>query len=888
MKGSEVRKKFLDYFQSKGHQIVPSSSLVPENDPTLLFTNAGMNQFKNVFLGKESRDYKRAASSQKCLRVSGKHNDLENVGFTARHHTFFEMLGNFSFGDYFKKGAIEMAWELITQVYKLPEKQLYATIYKDDDEAFKLWQSSIGLPSSRIYRMGEKDNFWSMGDTGPCGPCSEIIIDRGKEYGCGRPDCDVGCDCDRYFELWNLVFMQFNRLPNGKLEPLPSPNIDTGMGLERLTSLIQDVPTNYDTDFFQSLIKSTAELSNVEYGENSEQDIALKVIADHARAIAFLINDGVMPSNEGPGYALRRIIRRAIRFGKHLGFDKPFLYQLSGEVASIMMDAFPELLESRELTAKICLAEEERFDTTLSVAIQRFEELAQKVIEQKNKIIDGKEVFKLYDTFGLPLDFAMEMAQEMQLKIDEPGFQQQLHRQRTQARHSWKQSKSQDLERKISLDIPKVEFVGYETLQAKDCQIAGIFDKEYQKINSLKSGQEGWIVLDKTPFYGETGGQIGDQGVILGENSSALVKDTQRAGKEGIIHLIKVEHGELKQKEKVTARVDEERRRLTAANHTATHLLQAALRTELGSHIKQSGSLVTPFRLRFDFTHFSPLNIGQLQRIEAMVNQRIQQNIPVEARWTSYEEALAENAIALFGEKYEEKVRMITIGDVSRELCGGTHTSRTGNIGLFIILSESSVAAGIRRIEAVTAKAAVEFIQRRNDTLLELEELLKTEEKNIYSTVEKLQAENKSKQKEIENLKIKLAGAIVEKQKGEERQIMGITVVSRLVENLEPASMRNLSDSIRDRIKSGVVVLGCHQNGKASLIVSVTKDLSNRIKADIIIKELAKIIDGRGGGKATMAQAGGPKGKSLEKALEESFNIVENQLRNSAKKKTKN
>jgi alanyl-tRNA synthetase len=879
MKGVEVREKFLLYFESKEHRVVRSSSLVPQNDPTLLFTNAGMNQFKDVFLGKESRDYKRAVSSQKCLRVSGKHNDLENVGFTARHHTFFEMLGNFSFGDYFKAGAIEMAWELITQIYKLPQEKLYATIYKDDNEAFELWQKITGIPASRIYRLGEKDNFWSMGETGPCGPCSEIIIDRGEQYGCDRPDCDVGCECDRYFELWNLVFMQYNRLPSGKLEPLPSPNIDTGMGLERITSIIQGAETNYDTDFFRPLIKNIAELANVEYGEKTDIDVALRVIADHLRAIAFLISDGVMPSNEGPGYAFRRIMRRAIRFGKRLGIDKPFLYKLSGEVAAIMEDSYPELLESRELTAKICLAEEERFDTTLSVAIQRFEELAEQAVKQKRKLIDGKDAFMLYDTFGLPLDFALEVANEKGLKIDEAAFQEELHKQRAQARVSWKQSKAQDLKETPPLEIQKVDFIGYEALESSDSKIIGLYNARYQKVKKLEKGQEGWLVLDKTPFYGETGGQTGDQGTITGENSSAVVIDTQRAGIEGIIHHVKVETGEFKENDIVSAQVDKERRRLTAANHTATHLLQSALRSELGNHVKQSGSLVSSNRLRFDFTHFSPLNQTQLKRIEALVNYRIQQNLPVIARRTSYEEAVAQNAIALFGEKYEEEVRMIAIDDISRELCGGTHVNRTGDIGLFILLNEGSVASGIRRIEAVTAKAAIELIQQKEELLLELQELLKADEKKLYPAVERLLTASKKQQKELDNLKLKLASSEVKKENADERQILGITVVSKLVENLDLPSLRSLSDNIRDRIKSGIIILGSQQDSKANLIVSVTKDLINKIKADIIIRELAKIIDGRGGGKATMAQAGGPKVESLEKALEESFKIIEKQLK---------
>ncbi len=881
MKGREVRKKFLHYFEGKDHRTVRSSSLVPENDPTLLFTNAGMNQFKEVFLGNETRDYKRAASSQKCLRVSGKHNDLENVGFTARHHTFFEMLGNFSFGDYFKEGAIEMAWELMTKEYKLPKEKLYATIYKDDDEAFELWQKVTGIPASRIYRLGEKDNFWSMGETGPCGPCSEIIIDRGEKYGCDRPDCDVGCDCDRYFELWNLVFMQYNRLPNGKLEPLPSPNIDTGMGLERITSIIQGVETNYDTDFFQPLIKNIAELANVEYGANPDHDVALKVIADHLRAIAFLIGDGVMPSNEGPGYAFRRIMRRAIRFGKRIGFDKPFLYKLSGEVATIMEDAYPELLESRELTAKICLAEEERFDTTLLVAIQRFETLADQAICQNNTEIDGKEVFRLYDTYGLPLDFALELANEKGLKIDKAGFQEELNKQKIQARISWKESKTHTLKEDLPQDIPKSIFIGYETLRSFDSKILYIFDKNYKRVKSLKKDEEAWLVLDKTPFYGETGGQVGDHGVIAGKEGSAIVTDTQRAGKKGIIHHIKVETGEFKENDIVSAHVDKESRRFTATNHSATHLLQAALRDILGSHVKQSGSLVSQDRLRFDFTHFSPLNRSQLKRVEALVNHAIQQNLPVSAQWTSYEEALAQDAVALFGEKYEDEVRMITIENISRELCGGTHVNRTGDIGLFLILSESSVAAGIRRIEAVTAKAAIDLVQEKEETLVELQELLKTDEKSLFPVVEKLLNANKKLQKEIENLKLKLASSEVKKDEADERQILGITVVSKLVENLDPPSMRSLSDNIRDRIKSGIIILGSQQNSKANLIVSVTKDLINRIKADIIIKELAKIIDGHGGGKATMAQAGGPRVESLEKALEESFNIIEKQLKKS-------
>ncbi|MDH5714438.1 MAG: alanine--tRNA ligase, partial [Candidatus Aminicenantes bacterium] len=844
MKSDEIRTRFLEYFRKREHKIVPSSSLIPHKDPTLLFTNAGMNQFKEVFLGKEKRPYTRAASSQKCMRAGGKHNDLDNVGLTDKHHTFFEMLGNFSFGDYFKKEAIEMSWELLIEGYGLPEDRMLVSVYQKDDEAYNIWNKNVGLDPSIIYRLGEKDNFWAMGDTGPCGPCSEIHYDRGKKFGCGRPDCGIECDCDRFFELWNLVFMQYNRDEKGELSPLPSPCIDTGMGLERLATLLQGAKSNYENDLFQPIVERLLELGNLEQGASRKEDIAIRIIADHLRAITFAVSDGVMPSNEGRGYVLRRIIRRAIRQGQLMGFTEPFLYKLTGLVAHIMKSPFPELMDSRDFVARVCLAEEERFHTTLTQGIRQVEEVLEKVVSSKGTTVPGGELFRLYDTFGVPLDLVEEIAAERGLTVDHQGFQKHLEGQREKARLAWLEGAEEevkDVYRKLA-PRTKTAFAGYETTTIEDASIVAII-KGTQQVERLSKEEEGEVILDRTPFYAEAGGQVGDKGTLSSDSGTALVTDTLYATEDIIVHLVKVRHGELVTSEKVRAEVNKEERAATAANHTATHMLQATLREHLGTHIKQAGSEVTPEKMRFDFTHFSPITPRELRRIEEAVNKRIRENLAVKTEVVDYNQAIAKGAIALFGEKYQEKVRMVAVNDISRELCGGTHTRFTGDIGAFLILSECGIAAGVRRIEALTGREAIKRIQQRDETIEELSQLLKTEPQQIVAQVEKLMETGKKSQKELERLRLKLASGGGEAPM-EERLVQGVKVVAQKLMDFDPSSLRNYSDVVKSRIKSGVVVLGSNFNDKASLLVALTPDLTNRLNAVTIIRDIAKIVGG--------------------------------------------
>ncbi|HEY6012091.1 MAG TPA: alanine--tRNA ligase, partial [Nitrospirota bacterium] len=710
-----------------------------KNDPTLLFTNAGMVQFKSLFLGEESRDYKRAVTSQKCVRAGGKHNDLENVGHTARHHTFFEMLGNFSFGDYFKKDAIAFAWEFLTEVVKLPKEKLWVTVYKDDDEAFELWQKVAGVKPDRIVRLGEKDNFWAMGDTGPCGPCSEILIDQGAEIGCGKPGCAVGCDCDRYLEIWNLVFMQYNRDTTGKLTPLPKPSIDTGMGLERLSSVVQKVRTNFETDLFQSIIKDIAALAGVPYHKDEQTDISYQVCADHLRAMTFLINDGVLPSNEGRGYVLRRIIRRASRYGRLIGITKPFLYKLTGAVVDAMREAYPDLADSREHVAKIVLLEEERFGQTLDSGLALLNETMAKLKAEKKVMIPGDVLFKLYDTFGFPLDLVADMARDLHLEIDEEGYRAAMQEQRNKARAAWAGSgeeKVNPIYKETAASVRKTVFTGYDMLEGTGEVVAIISNSK--RVNEVKEGDEAEIVLDRTPFYAESGGQVGDRGELLGEAAKFSVIDTVKPAEGLFVHKGKVKKGGFKVGDAVLAKVNDEERMDTMRHHTATHILHATLRSVLGEHVKQAGSLVAPDRCRFDFTHYTALSEREKERIEELVNERIIENHPVSVAEMDIDQAIATGAMALFDEKYGDKVRVVTVQDVSKELCGGTHAKASGDIGLFKILSEGGVAAGVRRIEILAGRRAYQEIRKEEQSLREIGQLLKVSDPDVVGRVERL------------------------------------------------------------------------------------------------------------------------------------------------------
>ncbi|HNU70189.1 MAG TPA: alanine--tRNA ligase, partial [Thermodesulfobacteriota bacterium] len=806
--GSEIRSLFLNYFQSNGHTIVKSSSLIPKSDPTLLFINAGMVQFKSVFQGLEKRDYVRATSAQKCFRASGKHNDLENVGYTARHHTFFEMLGNFSFGDYFKKQAIEYAWDFLINHLELPPEKLYATVYEEDDEAEQIWHRSIGLPLERIVRMGKKDNFWAMGDTGPCGPCSEIIYDQGPALSCGKPDCGVGCDCDRFLEIWNLVFMQFNQDETGQRTPLPRPSIDTGMGLERIAAVVQGVTSNYEIDLIRDIMSFIEELAGIRYGRDPSHDLSIRVIADHSRAVTFLLSDGVLPSNEGRGYVLRRVIRRAIRHGRKLGLTRPFLYQATGVVADIMGEAYPELLQARNLVAQAVRNEEERFLETLEVGLKLLQTEMESIKSRGQTQLSGDVVFKLYDTYGFPVDLTADIARENSITLDEHGFEQAMSSQRSKAREAWKGSGEERVktvyQSLVSAGITTV-FKGYETLQWNSTVSALVRDDA--SVEAADSGERVQIVTPETPFYGESGGQVGDTGLLEGSGWKATVENTQRPIPELFVHNVVVTEGTIKKGDAVLLMVDNKRRKAIAAHHTATHLLQAALRSVLGDHVHQEGSLVTPERLRFDFTHFSPLSDEELTRVEEITNEKIQENIPVKTGFHALEDALKSNAMALFGEKYGETVRVVAAGDFSRELCGGTHTDLTGDIGFLKIVGESGVAAGVRRIEAVAGISAWRYIRSWQNELQELESVLKTPRSELTVKVKKLLEEEKRLQQELSNLKAKLATSTSRDLLSEVKSVNGVKVLAAQVEIPDPKTLRDFADQLRTKLESGIVVL---------------------------------------------------------------------------------
>jgi len=873
MTGNDVRRKYLEYFEKHNHRIVRSSSLVPQDDPTLLFTNAGMVQFKRCFLGEDKRDYVRATTSQKCVRAGGKHNDLENVGYTARHHTFFEMLGNFSFGDYFKEKAIEFAWDLMVNGYGLPADKLWASVFLDDDEAFELWHKITGIPEDRIVRFGEEDNFWAMGDTGPCGPCSEILLDRGEQYGCDRPDCKVGCECDRYLELWNLVFMQFDRDASGKMTPLPKPSIDTGLGLERVVTVLQNVDTNYDTDLMMPIINKAEDLAEKQLGQSFETDVALKVIADHSRATAFLIGDGVLPSNEGRGYVLRRIMRRAIRYGRNIGLNKPFLHNTAGVVFDIMQPAYPELTEDKAYITNVIHNEEQRFSETLDFGLKLLNDTLDDLQAQGTSEVPGDVIFKLYDTYGFPVDIVRDVVRDQKMTLDMAGFDDSMAKQKAQSHSVATFDEMSDAYKKFAATGIKPVFVGYEQESFSSKILVLVQEGDAKE----EAGGDGLVevVTEATPFYGEAGGQVGDVGVIEGATGRMDVEQTLKDPTGLIIHIGRMANGSIKNGESVTLNVDRSKRRATELNHTATHILQSALRKVLGDHVKQAGSSVGPERLRFDFTHFSQVDAKEIEQIETLVNERIRANVAVDIEEMAAEEAFKTGATALFEEKYGDRVRVISLSDFSKELCGGTHTDRTGNIGLFKIIAESSVASGVRRIEAVTGAAAVSYMQQTTSILRNSAKLLKEKPETLSERIEKMLQQQKAGEKEIEKLKSQIATLAAGGTTDVIQEINGVKTVVKRVEVQSPAELRDMADKFKDRLKSGIVVLGSTAGAKVFLTVGVTKDLVKKYQAGEIIKPIATLVGGSGGGRPDLAQAGGTLTDKLDQALEEAYKVIE-------------
>lgn len=881
MTGNEIREKFLKYFESKGHNIVASSSLVPHGDPTLLFTNAGMNQFKEVFLGLEKRHYNRATTSQKCVRAGGKHNDLETVGRTARHHTFFEMLGNFSFGDYFKKDAIFYAWEFLTEVMGLPEEQLYPTIYKDDDEAFELWQEVTGVPGEKIVRLGEKDNFWSMGDTGPCGPCSEIIFDRGEHLRCSEPECFIGkCDCERWLEIWNLVFMQYNRDESGEMTPLPKPSIDTGMGLERITSIIQNVPTNFDTDLLKAIIMAVEQMSGKAY-LGDERGFPFRVVADHARSCTFLIADGVLPSNEGRGYVLRRILRRAVRFGKNIGIEKPFLFELVSVVVNLMGHAYPEIVEKQDYVKQVIRSEEDRFHETLSDGMKIAEEIISRVKVAGDKQISGKDAFLLYDTYGFPLDLTEDIAEEHGLAVDRAGFEQSMQAQRERARAARQDTSmfaGQEIYAEIGQKLGATEFIGYGQNLTKANVVGVIVNKE--AVFEAETGQKVELILDKTPFYGESGGQVGDTGRITKAGTMIRIYNTKKAFNGLFIHFGEIEKGKICFGDFIDAQIDVDRRKRIARNHSTSHLLHMALKEIVGEHVNQAGSLVDPDRLRFDFIHFQSITSEELKKVETLVNEKILANMAIETNVSTLEEARKSGATALFGEKYGDEVRVVKMGDYSTELCGGTHLKSTAEAGILKIISESGIGAGLRRIEGVTGDGVIQYIAEKEYLLEEVSVVLKTPPHEIIRRAEGVIRELREKEKEIEALQARLAGIESQGIMDQVKEIKGIKILAVSVNTPDMDSLRNMGDMLKDKLGSGVVILGSVSEGKVNFVVMATKDvLAKGIHAGNIIKEVAKIAGGGGGGRQDMAQAGGKDPDKLTEALNKSYDVIESQIK---------
>ncbi len=889
MTGHALRDKFLRYFEQNGHTIVRSSPLVPGNDPTLLFTNAGMVQFKAVFLGEERRDYVRATTSQKCVRAGGKHNDLENVGRTARHHTFFEMLGNFSFGDYFKREAIAYGWEFLTRDLAIPAGRLCATVFTDDDEAFELWKSYV--PQDRILRLGEKDNFWAMGDTGPCGPCSEVHFHQGDHIPCaeeaaGRRCLGPACECDRWLEIWNLVFMQFDRDASGKLTPLPKPSIDTGMGLERIATVVQGKTSNFDTDLLRPLIADVERRCGKAYGAGEADDVSMRVIADHARATAFLISDQVSPSNEWRGYVLRRIMRRAMRHGRLLGLTEPFLWQVTGAVTELMGGVYPELVEQRSRVAELTRLEEERFTETLDRGLERITEEAQGAGGWPRTgggpaRVPGKVLFTLYDTYGFPVDLAQEVLQDRGFSVTpetQAEYDQEMEAQRERARASatfggaGAGDDGAGAYQTLLVDLPKAEFLGYEAMTAP-ARILAIVAGGRRRREAV-AGDEVEVILDRTPFYAESGGQIGDTGVITGRQGRGEVVDTQYRGAGLIAHRLRVTDGGFREGEDVAATVETPRRQGLRLHHTGTHLLHAALRKVLGTHVTQAGSLVAPDRLRFDFTHTKPVKDQDLQRVEDLVNEAVRENITVDPFWTDLDAALKMGAMALFGEKYGNHVRVIRIGDFSTELCGGTHLDATGQIGLFKVTTEGAVASGVRRLEAVTGTAALKHVGQEEHALRQAADLLRIPPLELPRRLQKLLDDQKGLEKQIGELETRLAKSRAQDLAAGARVVAGIPVVVARLDGLDAEGLRAVVDSVRERVPSGVTFLGAATDGKVNLVSAVTKDLTARVHAGKLIQEIAKTVGGGGGGRPDLAQAGGKNPAELDRALAGVYDLV--------------
>jgi alanyl-tRNA synthetase len=859
---SQLRQAFLDFFAKHGHRVVPSSSLVPANDPTLLFTNAGMVQFKDCFLGLDKRDYVRAATSQRCVRAGGKHNDLENVGYTARHHTFFEMLGNFSFGDYFKKDAIRFAWDFVTGTLRIDPKRLMVTVYHTDDEAYDLWHEMIGLPADKIVRIGDNkadggsDNFWQMGDTGPCGPCTEIFYDHGPTVA-GGPPGSPDADGDRWVEIWNLVFMQFDRSADGKLTPLPKPSVDTGAGLERIAAVMQGVTNNYDIDLFVELIREAARL----LGTSDLQNPSLRVIADHIRACSFLVVDGVIPSNEGRGYVLRRIARRAMRHGYKFGVSPAFFHELVPTLAKVMGGAYPELVANQKFVADVLLKEGEQFARTLETGMEILDAAIAKL--GNDKVIDGNTVFKLHDTYGFPTDLTADIARERGLSIDTEGYERAMDAQRKQS-----QAASQfgvDLSQAGAKIDAKTEFLGYEML-VTDAPVVALLDASGAAVQALDAGAAGTVVLERTPFYAESGGQVGDTGVLSSSSGRFDVADTQKVG-AAFGHQGKVSVGRIAVGDRVQAQVDSRRRAAIVLNHSATHLLHAALRKVLGSHVQQKGSLVEPDRLRFDFSHFEPVSAEQLREIEALVNEQVRLNHGADIKELSYDQAIAAGALAFFGDKYGDKVRVLKLGDFSTELCGGTHVSRSGDIGLFKIVSEGGIAAGVRRIEAVTGQGALDLVNAQEATLREVAGLVRANRDDVAAKVTQLVERTRSLERELQTLRQKLASGGGRDILKEAKVVNGINVLAARLDGADAKALRDTADQLKSKLGSGVVVLGAVEGDKVFLVASVTQDLAGRLKAGEIIKPVAELCGGRGGGRADFAQAGGSKPDKVDAAL---------------------
>jgi alanyl-tRNA synthetase len=863
---SEIRERFLRFFESRGHRRVASSSLVPQGDPTLLFTNAGMVQFKNTFLGQEVRDYKTATTSQKCMRVSGKHNDLENVGRTPRHLTFFEMLGNFSFGDYFKENAIAWAWELVTREYGLPAEKLGVTVFREDDDAARIWAEEVGVPADRIRRLDEADNFWSMGDTGPCGPCSEIYVDMGPQPG-SRPDFDPTDESGRWLEIWNLVFMQFDRDASGKMTPLPRPCVDTGAGLERMSAVLQGKTWVYDTDLFRPIIARAEELSGVAKGRDPEKDVSLNVVGDHARAVTFLIGDGVLPSNEGRGYVLRRILRRAARHGVLLGLERPFLHAVADAVIDTMSPAFPELVERRAFITSRIRREEERFLETLTNGLGLLENEIAALGKRSERTLPGAVVFKLYDTFGFPVDLTADILRGRGLALDQAGFDTAMDEQRTRARAAWKGS-GDERTGAAYLGLAgdyKTRFRGYEALETRSNVLALLVGGE--SVAAANAGDEVEVVVEETPFYAESGGQVGDRGVITTPKGRVEVHDTQRPTGELVVHKGRVVSGSVRVDDPATLSVDAEARAATVRNHSGTHLLHAALRAVLGRQALQKGSLVAPDRLRFDFTHDAPLSAEEIEQIEDLANQWIEANAPAAVREMTYPDAIEAGAVALFGEKYGDRVRVISFGPYSTELCGGTHARATGDIGLLKVVGESGIASGVRRIEALTGHGALEHLRQQERTLERLSELLRAPIGELPARVEKLLEEKRAAEQEIARMRAAQRGAASADLSSEAREIAGTRVIRAVVDGVTSQELRGMVDDLRNKLGSGIVLLAAVEDGRVSLALGVTPDLTKRWKAGDLVREIAGVVGGKGGGRPDFAQAGGNQPERLDDAF---------------------